>query len=364
VIHPAAEEEEDTFLLLLYARRAIRMTTGSNTHMSSPEKQIYPSWHNAVAGGVAGLASRMATAPLDLIRIRRQLAVSEVIYPSESIYQTWTNIVKNEGGVTALFRGNMAAVYLWVGYSAVQFSLYNSTKEYLQKSEMMHFNSTMIAFTAGATAGSFATLASYPLDVCRTAFAARGKYSKSMPLTTMSSRQATAAHMPFSSLVEPCFKKSPAGIRHTVTPPISLADFAAKLYQQRGLTGFYAGVGPAIVQIIPYMGLSFAIYEYLTTDNHVVGSAYAGSISGAFSKIVVYPLDTVKRRMQGQALSYGNYYYRNTTDCIVTIFREEGCFAFYKGIVPAVMKSAIATGLTFAFFRLTKNTLEDFHNSG
>lgn len=131
--------------------------------------KVYPSWHNAVAGGIAGAGSRMATAPLDLIRIRRQLA-PVTLYPSESLWQSWVNIVRNEGGVTALFRGNLAAVSLWVGYAAVQFSVYTRTKDYC----LVVISPTGAAFVSGAVAGTVATLATYPFDVCRTTFAAKG----------------------------------------------------------------------------------------------------------------------------------------------------------------------------------------------
>ena len=91
-------------------------SAGSSTTMTSTDERPaaatpYPFWHTFVAGGVAGAGSRVVTAPLDLIRIRRQLA-PPVVYPSESLWDTWTNIVRNEGGVAALFRGNMAAIFV------------------------------------------------------------------------------------------------------------------------------------------------------------------------------------------------------------------------------------------------------------
>ena len=42
--------------------------------------------------------------------------------------------------------------------------------------------------------------------------------------------------------------------------------------------------------------------------------------------------------------------------------RKEGFTTFYRGLVPMVMKSMCATGITFAVFTATKNSLENFHN--
>jgi len=50
--------------------------------------------------------------------------------------------------------------------------------------------------------------------------------------------------------------------------------------------------------------------------------------------------------------------YKNMVDCTMKIMKEEGFTAFYRGLVPTVMKTMGATGLTFAIFTFTKNTLE------
>ena len=184
-----------------------------------------------------------------------------------------------------------------------------------------------------------------------------------------------------------------------------MIQFVQQMYQRQGLRGFYAGVTPALIQIIPYMGCNFAIYDYLTTRRRHGGigdhdknnnntspvvsigwSAYAGSISGAISKMMVYPLDTVKRRLQAQAFFtlahheamttttttlHTNYnpasrhhhpHYKGMYDCIRSIYRLEGWRSFYRGIVPSVLKTAIASSLTFSCFRWTQNALRWTHD--
>jgi solute carrier family 25 thiamine pyrophosphate transporter 19 len=280
-----------------------------------------PHWHKVVAGAVAGGGARLFTAPLDLLRIRRQLFPSTT---SSNMFTSLYNIASTEGGVHALFRGNVAATYLWMGYTAVQFSMYDYTAHFLSSSTTI--SPTTVAFVSGANAGVCATLATYPLDICRTAFAAQGLKSSSS--TTL------------------------------YTSPRSMADFARKIHGQLGWKGFFAGSGPAVVQIIPYMGLNFMGYELLVNSSiATVGvSGGAGAISGGLSKIVVYPLDTVKKRMQVQAVS-GQYQYRNMMDCFIKIVKTEGVKTLYNGLVPSVAKNTIGTGLSFAFFTLAKNSL-------
>jgi solute carrier family 25 thiamine pyrophosphate transporter 19 len=332
----------------------------NNNNNNSNSPTIYPAWHNAVAGGTAGAASRLLTAPLDLVRIRRQLAIHMNVSTSLTvnttsnntttlnIWNTWRNMIRNEGGMRALFRGNAPATYLWIGYAAVQFSIYKPVRDFVirkqaqfDQQEQASSTSTIVAtFIAGGVAGTCATVVTYPLDLCRTARAVPG---------------------------------------HGTT----WWQVARHLYQRRGVgRGLYAGARPAVVQIIPYMGLNFSIYEVLLTreceDHRVDRSACAGAVSGAVSKSIVYPLDTVKRRMQGQALYHvvdGSYTisssssslksdYASMRDCIHKLWTREGIVSFYRGIVPSVLKSTISSALSFAFFRLTKNALEGLHHQG
>jgi hypothetical protein len=82
-------------------------------------KKAYPKWHNAVAGAAAGAGARFFTAPLDLLKIRRQLlnqgsnsmstGTNGRSFSVFGLFYSMRDIVKNEGGLSSLFRGNLAA---------------------------------------------------------------------------------------------------------------------------------------------------------------------------------------------------------------------------------------------------------------
>lgn len=131
------------------------------------------------------------------------------------------------------------------------------------------------------------------------------------------------------------------------------------------------------------MGINFAVYDHLVRMSklHNVGSVgAAGSIAGGTSKLIVYPMDTVKKRLQAQSFGRenvaiqtisgaggssgtGRYKYTGMIDCLATITKEEGFSALYKGLAPTVMKSMIATGVSFACFAFSKNVLESIYDS-
>lgn len=83
-------------------------------------------------------------------------------------------------------------------------------------------------------------------------------------------------------------------------------------------------------------------------------SLAAGALAGLTSKLAVYPLDTVKKRLQMsgvvRASAYGpSYAYGGTLDALRTIAREEGVArGLYRGVAPSLLKAALSTALWFA----------------
>lgn len=366
----------------------------------------YPHWHDIVAGAVSGLGARCITAPLDLLKIRRQLQPSDATSVSVKggfmggewhVFQNLYRIAEREGGVVSLYRGNVAASCLWMGYSVSQFWVYGYASEFLHELQLNNKNppsdnkhiSTAISFTSGAFAGVCATAITYPFDLCRTIFAARGIYPVAASNVTWSKYTTNLAAVNQGQM--------------QLRPPKTLHEFAHRLYQQRGFKGFFAGSAPGFLQIVPYMGLNFALHDFFVTksgSNDSRVSGIAGMGAGAISKLLVYPLDTVKKRLQAQAFfsnqsannvntnritSYDSKFlqddrrrrkvvgavnrgirkkkssevlvYEGMMDCFRQIAKRESVSAFYRGLVPSLLKSSVSTGASFWLFTLTTNVL-------
>lgn len=58
------------------------------------------------------------------------------------------------------------------------------------------------------------------------------------------------------------------------------------------------------------------------------------------------PIDVVKTRMQGLGASQ----YKNTWDCLVKTWRNEGPLAFYKGTVARLGRVCMDTAITFMLY--------------
>lgn len=103
---------------------------------------------------------------------------------------------------------------------------------------------------------------------------------------------------------------------------VSFCSHFAKL----GVAGFYAGIQPTLIEIVPYIGMQFALYHvtktlYLERTNSVDTvnlkpheALVIGGWAGLVSKLATLPLDTIKKRLQVQRQFFGKDKYSGVRD--------------------------------------------------
>ncbi|KAL8712428.1 MAG: hypothetical protein Q9220_003276 [cf. Caloplaca sp. 1 TL-2023] len=204
---------------------------------------------------------------------------------------------------------------LYIAYGAVQFSAYRATNQFLQP---LALSNTIVTFLSGACAGATATSLTYPLDLLRTRFAAQGP--------------------------DKVYKSLRFGV--------------AEIARTEGLRGFFQGLGPAVGQIVPYMGLFFSVYELLRprlADMSLPfgsGDACAGITSGVLAKTGVFPLDLIRKRLQVQGPTRARYaggsipMYKGVWSTGRSILSKDGWRGLYRGLGISLVKSAPASAVT------------------
>lgn len=300
--------------------------------LNAQTKEKNKGWENVVAGGIAGLVSRFTIAPMDVLKIRLQLQIS---LPSHSksptnsteyrnIRQTLRHILKQEG-ITALWKGNISAEILYMSYGGVQFLTYGKLVNLLRDK-----NKKLAPYLAGASAGTVATLVTYPLDVIRTRFAASG---------------------------------------HTKVYDSILSSIRIIVSEEKW-RGLYRGANTALIQIFPYMGLFFGTYENLVSTMTNAGCSKRTSevtsaiVAGGFSKSIVYPLDTIRKRLQVQGYTRTMYAHKNIPiyagafDCLKRILCDEGVRGMYRGLSVSILKAAPASAVTMWTFEESMRLLK------
>lgn len=294
---------------------------------------------------MAGLISRFVIAPLDVVKIRLQLQSHSLSDPLSyqhirgrgPIYKgtisTFKTILATEG-LTGLWKGNVPAELMYVSYSAIQFTTYRSTTQLLRRAAGGEhaIPGAVESFIAGASAGAAATAATYPLDLLRTRFAAQGNDDRVYT---------------------------------------SLRRAVAQIHRDEGPRGFFRGLAPALGQIVPFMGMFFAAYEALRPPLGALdlpfggGDALAGTLASVVSKTGVFPLDTVRKRIQVQGPTRARYVHKNIPDYIGlgtfgtmrSILRTEGIRSLYRGLTVSLLKAAPASAVTVWTYERVLNTL-------
>ncbi len=270
-------------------------------------------------------------APLDVVKIRLQLQSHSLSDPlthnslqGGPIYKgtlpTLRHIVKHEG-LRALWKGNVPAELLYLCYGVVQFTSYKQTALLLRSitGGEGHIPASAESFIAGATGGAAGTIATYPLDLLRTRFAAQGN------------------------------DRVYTGLWRAIT----------QIRREEGYRGFFRGLGPGLGQIIPFMGMFFAAYETLRVPlkqyynlPFSTGDAVAGMTASVIAKTVSFPLDLVRKRIQVQGPTRGRYVHRNipeyrdTFGTIRMILRSEGVRGLYRGLTVSLLKAAPTSTVT------------------
>jgi len=145
---------------------------------------------------------------------------------------------------------------------------------------------------------------------------------------------------------------------------LSLRRSIVNIIQDEGARGFYRGVVTSVVQIAPYMGLVFGTYEatrkalakHAAIPTHAT-AFIAGGIAGIVGKCAVFPLDTVRKRLQVQGPTRGKYvhkdipiYNQGVIQCVKDVIRHEGIRGLYKGLTVALLKSGPSAAITLWVF--------------
>ncbi|KAL5972279.1 hypothetical protein ACLOJK_041532 [Asimina triloba] len=86
-----------------------------------------------------------------------------------------------------------------------------------------------------------------------------------------------------------------------------------------------------------------------------------GGLAGAFGEGVMHPIDTIKTRIQSQAVIRGCQNQMSIFQMVRTVWVADGLRGFYRGVSPGVTGS-LATGATyFGVIESTKKWVEDIH---
>jgi len=276
------------------------------------------------AGGIAGVASRTITSPLDVVKILAQVGTKDT---SQGFVRSFRNIYTKEG-IRGFWKGNGIACVRLFPYNAVQFAVFTKLKVILSDpytGKITMWNSLL----AGSVAGIAATVATYPTDMVKT--------------------RLTVAH------ADPLQSKY-KGMVHAFTC----------IYKEEGARAFFKGMNASIIGVIPFAGGTFMAYEILdkafgTPRDKMspIQNFINGCLAASFAQTFSFPFDTIRKKLQAQSRTVTedmkpDVEFNGMIDAFVQTVKKNGVLGLWRGNVANLAKVAPYAGIMFATFEMCK----------
>jgi len=345
------------------------INTNNDTKSQKAIKQL-------LCGGIAGATAKTVTAPFSRLTILYQvhsMVTTKKHHPkfALSLDSGFRKIVER-GGLWSLWRGNGTSVLHRFPYSAINFYVYESmlkllhetdedddddtTETTLQLARRLssygqepkqqqarrtnnHDTTASTKFLAGATAGSSAVIACYPLDLVRTRLT-----------TELEGREHYRG----------------------------MVDAFRKIYTAEGIAGFYSGLSPTLLVAVPNFAISYTVYGTLkeqALDDDLfynfrqidadsgeaklgfILTLACGAFSGTLATLATFPMDTIRRRMQIQNLHLPETQRLTAAKHIHNMVTVEGFRSLYRGLTPELLKVIPMVGTLFVVYERSKDLL-------
>jgi solute carrier family 25 protein 38 len=245
---------------------------------------------------------------------------------------TMKTVVKEEG-TKGLWKGTAPSIYRTVPGTGLYFLLLNNVQALTRKTLGSRADHSLAALFCGSSARCLATMALMPFTVVKTRFEA-------------------------------------SGTNHIYRGTF---DALKTIASQEGARGLYSGWIATIARDAPFSGLYFMFYskfrenmQKVTVNNKEMPQAAvnlsSGLTAGVIATLVTHPPDVIKTRLQTQVFGQenSNYYYKNTWDATVKIYKTEGFGAFFKGAVPRMLRRTLLSAFTWTFYEEIKRYVNTF----
>lgn len=296
------------------ATKSVTSTTKSALNTSARESTTSSFLHHPymrtllpfINGGLAGMTATAAIQPIDMVKVRLQLAGEGAkTGPRPSPMQITRDIIAS-GRVRDLYTGLSAGLLRQAVYTTARLGFFDTFMDTFKaraakKGKGIGFKERA---AAGLTAGGLAAMIGNPADLALIRMQSDG--------------------------LKPRDKR--ANYR-------SVVDALSRITKAEGAGALWAGATPTVVRA---MALNFGQLAFfseaknqLKKRTHLSGQLQtltASAVAGFFASFFSLPFDFVKTRLQKQSRGAdGRLPYTSMADCFKKVAQQEGIFRFYRG---------------------------------
>lgn len=259
-----------------------------------------------INGGLAGMTATTVIQPIDMIKVRLQLAGEGAKNSARPSPLAITRDIIAQGKVFDLYTGLSAGLLRQAVYTTARLGFFDTFMNILKL--RAETNGSQIGFKeragAGLTAGGLAAMVGNPADLALIRMQSDGL--------------------------------KPVAQRANYT---SVIDALSRIAKAEGITALWAGAYPTVVRA---MALNFGQLAFFSEAKNQLKSQTqlsaqtqtmaASAVAGFFASFFSLPFDFVKTRLQKQQkASDGSLPYKGMADCFRKVARDEGILRFYRG---------------------------------
>ncbi|GLI71751.1 hypothetical protein VaNZ11_017070 [Volvox africanus] len=297
-----------------------------------------------VSGGVARV---MIGQPFDTVKTRLQVmgqgtALAAQLAPSE-VYKDSMDCVRKmirSEGPLSLYRGSVAPLVGNMVLLGIHFPAFSFVRQQLEGEDHYANFSATNTLLSGAAAGAIGSLVSTPVELVRTKMQMQRHAALGVSISSAAASSPSAAtapprdHQRFYHGSMDCFRQ---------------------VLANHGVRGLYRGFTSTVLRDIQGYAWFFLAYEATvnyflhTTDpgarmamtkaDLTYTQVMAAGVAAGFGLWgSMFPIDTIKSKMQADSLSQPQY--TSTYDCLRKVIRSEGHAGLWRGF-SAVMSRAI-----------------------
>lgn len=258
-----------------------------------------------VNGGIAGMVATSVIQPIDMVKVRLQLAGEGARTGPKPSPFTITRDIIAQGKVLDLYTGLSAGLLRQAVYTTARLGFFDTFM--IRLTARAKEKGTQIGFAeraaAGLSAGGLAAMFGNPADLALIRMQSDG-------LKPIAERQN--------------FK--------------SVFDALGSIVRNEGVARLWAGASPTVVRA---MALNFGQLAFFseakarlknTGMSARTQTLTASAVAGFFASAMSLPFDFVKTRLQKQSKGPdGRLPYSGMVDCFKKVAKDEGIFRFYRG---------------------------------
>ncbi|KAJ5168698.1 mitochondrial 2-oxoglutarate/malate carrier protein [Penicillium canariense] len=260
-----------------------------------------------INGGLAGMTATSVIQPVDMVKVRLQLAGEGArTGPKPSALGITKEIIAS-GKVLDLYTGLSAGLLRQAVYTTARLGFFDTLMQRLnaradQQQRKVTFAERAVA---GLSAGGIAAMIGNPADLALVRMQSDG--------------------------LKPPEKR--ANYR-------SVFDALTRIPKQEGLTALWAGALPTVIRAmalnvgqLTFFAESKAQLKQHTSLSPQTTTFAASAIAGFFASFLSLPFDFIKTRLQKQQKdpATGKVPYKGVLDCARKVVKDEGWLRFYRG---------------------------------